>query len=520
MNVNEIQPGMKGFGLSVFKGTKIDTFDVEIIDIMKNYFPKCDLFLAKISGPAVDKIGIAQGMSGSPIYISDKNNNPKLIGALAYDFTMFPKDSGYYVGITPISSMIEPPNSSGSASVKKSSGGFTPIRLPITLPSNCDEIIQDLNAKFPFLNVLKIDALSGEKPDSIIPVPGLTLGIPLVEGDVTYAAIGTCTYVEGDKIWAFGHSFNELGETELPMTSGYIYSTIPSNYISYKLGISTKIIGSITKDNVTGVSGIIGKMPKMIETNLNVNSNKFHYRIANEKRMLPFLFALVASNSIYTGFKFTGDVTASSEIKITSNEEKFEYKNIYVGGVNSIVKELADIFNIVQGNPFKKININEVSVNLSLSDTVKFAKINGLWTDKSTVKTKDTINIVVLLSTYQEGVIKKSISLELPRYVEKGDLWLSVESGRTVSSKVIPRITTLNGLKKWLAESPLNNELVIKLSQKGKKSQLLGDEFQSLPPSVESLFEESPEGRTEILEKRIPTEWVLAGENIVKLEVK
>ena len=41
-----------------------------------------DLILVKVSGDLIDKTeGIAQGMSGSPVYI-----NGKLLGAIAYGF--------------------------------------------------------------------------------------------------------------------------------------------------------------------------------------------------------------------------------------------------------------------------------------------------------------------------------------------------------------------------------------------------------------------------------------------------
>ena len=43
MRVSEIKPGMKGYGLSVFSGTKIEKFDVEVVDVVKNFNPKYDV---------------------------------------------------------------------------------------------------------------------------------------------------------------------------------------------------------------------------------------------------------------------------------------------------------------------------------------------------------------------------------------------------------------------------------------------------------------------------------------------
>ena len=42
MTVDEIKPGMKGYGKTVFQGTRIEQFDVELLGVLKNYAPKQD----------------------------------------------------------------------------------------------------------------------------------------------------------------------------------------------------------------------------------------------------------------------------------------------------------------------------------------------------------------------------------------------------------------------------------------------------------------------------------------------
>src|SRR5215475_12071754 len=77
--VSEIRPGMKGFGRTVFQGTTIENFQVEILGVLKNYGPKQDLVLARLSGGPLKETGVIQGMSGSPVYIDNR-----LVGAVAY----------------------------------------------------------------------------------------------------------------------------------------------------------------------------------------------------------------------------------------------------------------------------------------------------------------------------------------------------------------------------------------------------------------------------------------------------
>ena len=98
--LSDVREGMHGYAKTVVHGTKIDTFDVDVLGIMKNKGSAGgDLVLVKVSGPLIDETGgIAQGMSGSPVYIDGK-----LLGAIAYGF---PQSDGRIGMVTPISDML------------------------------------------------------------------------------------------------------------------------------------------------------------------------------------------------------------------------------------------------------------------------------------------------------------------------------------------------------------------------------------------------------------------------------
>src|SRR5258706_13649801 len=88
---------MKGHGRTVMKGTKVETFQVEILGVLKNTSPGRDLVLARLSGLGLDKTGVIAGMSGSPVSIDNK-----LLGAVVYAWA-FGKEP--IAGITPFSQM-------------------------------------------------------------------------------------------------------------------------------------------------------------------------------------------------------------------------------------------------------------------------------------------------------------------------------------------------------------------------------------------------------------------------------
>src|SRR5688572_2413604 len=98
MPLSEVKKGMKGYGLTVFSGTTVEKFDVEILGVLPNIGPEQNLILAKVDHPVVTRAGVVAGMSGSPIFIDGK-----VIGALAYAW-QFAKEP--VAGITPIEEML------------------------------------------------------------------------------------------------------------------------------------------------------------------------------------------------------------------------------------------------------------------------------------------------------------------------------------------------------------------------------------------------------------------------------
>ncbi len=63
------------------------------------------------------------------------------------------------------------------------------------------------------------------------------------------------TEVIGDRVWGFGHPFNNEGSIALPMGSGRINAIIPNLQTSFKLGSIAQEVGALTTDGSVGVAG-------------------------------------------------------------------------------------------------------------------------------------------------------------------------------------------------------------------------------------------------------------------------
>src|SRR3954464_14789052 len=146
MRVSEIKPGMKGYGLSVFRGTKIERFDAEVISILRNFNPKMNVILVRLKGQNLEHTGGNARMSASPIYLKDDEGRERLAGAFAYGWPMGKDPIG---GGPPIEYMLKLPAnamkddkpvlSNGNASAKQkihwSMEQFLPLKANSDDPS-------------------------------------------------------------------------------------------------------------------------------------------------------------------------------------------------------------------------------------------------------------------------------------------------------------------------------------------------------------------------------------------------
>src|SRR4026207_949050 len=81
MPLSEVKEGMIGTGKTVFRGEKLEEFQVEILGGLRNFFPHHSMILSLLKGGNLEQTVVIAGMSGSPVYV-----NGKRIGAVAYSW--------------------------------------------------------------------------------------------------------------------------------------------------------------------------------------------------------------------------------------------------------------------------------------------------------------------------------------------------------------------------------------------------------------------------------------------------
>ena len=351
---------VKGKCKTVFKGTEVEEFDIEVLSIERNAMPNWDVIWVKGKGGSFDETGIAGGMSGSPCYIDGK-----LFGAVSLGF--FWQKKGDILGVTPIEEMIKVTEWGMTPKVSYS-GGLSPsfgmdayctyendetilsfhrntdlamktnfesfgdarvqviappagnkpnfphrsdvqtahLEIPVSFSGISSRAMELLNPFFSKYNMVPIQgAGSGKKDINVLVEPGIVLGMEYARGDFTAFAYGTLTYKENGQFLAYGHPAMGEGNVNLPVSSGYVHFIVPSYQRSSKVASAAKPIGTIVQDRVPAIAGTLGDYPSYIPVDIQVKAeNMPSGSVASQWRQLHF--EVVRHKSISAGIVMSG----------------------------------------------------------------------------------------------------------------------------------------------------------------------------------------------------------------------
>lgn len=571
---SEVKVGMKGEGRSVFRGNEISRFNAEVIGLMENIAPKRNLILVRLSGEHVDKTGVQQGMSGSPIYVGDR-----VIGAVAYSwpFSMEP-----IAGVTPIEEMLDiqrrgagTPGRSRSAPILPglsptsaltspadlvrhfdhylTTGGLRmeamaslhPIPTPLLFSGFPASLLGRLDADLAAAGLLAVQAGSAGKSGraSDILSPGSAMAVKLVRGDVEISAVGTVTYRDGDRIVGFGHPLLNLGPTAIPLAGAYVHSVLPSLESSFKIASpAADEIGSISQDRTVGVAGSISSPPRLIPVRVEISGNtprpdRFTFDVMEDSFLSPYLIYASLNGILSSAQKDLGEATLrileGSVIKV-EGYDNIQLENLFSGDFASFYTSgtVAYISLLILNNEYRPARITGINLNLSYSDERKVARVERVWCGRERARPGEKVPLTVTLQPYRGKEITRTFELTIPEELTPGKLYLQVGDGQTVSRKEEQAAGEFHPKDLaqliWLINHVrANDKLYVILTRPDNGVLLQGARMPDLPPS-KAMVMVRPQtegnylrvGFRGVAEESIPTDFAIEGYKTLTLEVE
>ena len=583
MPVSEIKPGMEGVGRTVFTGNDLQEFKVHILGVLRNIQgPKRDLILARLEGAGLAESGVAQGMSGSPVYIDGR-----LIGAVSYSIGSFSKEP--IAGITPIAEMkdatvpprrpvstqarlelpvsleqmtsaltaayariapfSERPADVQSIGLPASAGSqigamLRPIATPLAL-SGFEPATVDLIAG-TFKNAGFVPMVTGGSGDqsqaSTAPLrEGDAIGVSLVGGDLEMGATGTITHIDGDRLYAFGHPFYNLGPAEFPLTRAYVYTVLPSLMTSFKISTLGAIVGTMQQDRATAIAGTLGRTPRLIPMKVTLERagagtapRTMTFQLVNDQMFTPLLAYVTMYNTLGAYERQFGAATFSiqSRARVTGHgdlsvDDVFTGESPMLGASTAVAGPLT----MLLANDVEPVTLDGLDIKVTTSEVPRSATIERVWLDEVRPRPGRTIPLKVLTRSYRGEEKISTVPIQIPASAS-GELSIMVTDGRqlnTIEQRELRRSLqpqSVAQLMKVLNETRRNNRIYVRLLTGTPGAVVKGEAMTALPPSVLSVLESdrnggsfSPIRSATVGEWEVPMDSAISGSRLLTIDV-
>ena len=530
MPIRDLRPGMQGIGKTVIQGDTIEEFNVEILGVQGSEATGYSVFV-RLYGDLIEKTGgVAQGMSGSPVYVDGR-----LVGAVAFGKVF---NDPHYCFLTPIGrmlSLLDEPKSLPADWLPKGTalqaGGFTEYGLSY------------LQEKLAPLGLEAVSAVGVGQGSGKALEPGSAVGASILQGDMTLGALGTVTWTD-DKgnVLAFGHPFMQRGKSNIFMTKAWVLGVVPNMQSSYKVGNMGEPIGTFTQDRSSGIGGSQGKLPTTIPLFITVNDTgrgqgvSMRLEVVEDERLAPAIVEAAVVNALSKACDRNGGGTARLRFTITGVDSKkqnlsIQRENMFYSSdaiLKNVNAELSEAMTILMQNKFEAVQLYGINVEAQLSEQVQVAEIQRVQAAAEKVQAGEKLAIDVTMKPYRGQEFTRTVYFTVPKDHPGGKLALQVRGGSSMAwimellrkqqqegvpaAKKQEQRRTLADYVKSVNKADKNNEIIVDIAT-GQQQMNANPNAQIPDAGLAGMLAGSP------FKQKYPFDFIVDGEGEVSVEV-
>ena len=515
MPLAEVRPGMTGYGLTVVAGTEIARFEVQVVAVLDEPGDKNDFILVRVWGPAITQSGgVAQGMSGSPVYLGGR-----LAGALSRAALWSMDREKPLALVTPIEPMLKVLQevvNGYSAGLGEEMAGVVPtpdlwdISVPMTVSGlstravglleqgwswdglEMSQLVPLFRRKLPGLvdlGVPKVQAVpraSGAGTMNF--VPGGPVGVALAMGDITVGALGTVTLVRDGAILAFGHPFLLTGPCRYFLTDAAIFATVAAYDISYKFGSLGEIRGGVFADRMPGVAGLTGRIPRGIATRITVRdlgtlaSRTLAVQLVDEARLSPlllFVSGVQAADEVLDRIG-PGTMTVRYTLRGLGLPRPLTRQNVFLSTEDIALYtawEAALVADLLMYNRFQDPRLTSIDLEVAVRSDFRAAEIVNLATEKVEYAPGEVIRFALWIRNWRGQEERWDGQLRIPEGLESPYVQLRAYAGprRREKAEPPPVFERIEDLMSFVEGIPSYDTVTVELFARDPISDLVGE---------------------------------------------
>ena len=509
--VSELKAGMTGHLLTVMKGTKPTKIPVKIMGVIPQKPDKqyANLVLIKLLGGHK----LAEGMSGSPVYIQGK-----LAGAVRSGWKYTEHTLGSMMPIEYMCRIPEDIHAPQLASINS----ITVSGLSVNTTA-----MSELSRKLGVTFTQGINAGSGTMNEEAGTLnPGDSLAVLLVWGDIELAAFGTVTATDNHgRFLAFGHDFVKRGNSAYPSAGAYVYDVLDSTSFPFKIYSTLGINGTVTQDREAGISGRLGYYAPSVSGEFEFSDldsetkGKYKFRTIMDEFATDEIIEGVCKGLAEELWGRKGQGTMSVNLRIDGKNlpNGWTRKDIFYSEDNIIdeaFKQLKLIVSAYLTQPFNETMPVGFKVSVEATQNPRVLLVEDVEAPED-AKPGEEIEVSVKLRGWRTEPVTRKFKLTIPEDAS-GVVELIVRGGGTQSfgqAGVEGGWKSIASLERMLSEfkaADANNQLILELNadrtgdlvrkiknarKKGAKSKGKEDREPDLLPEEEEYLSETKERR-------------------------
>ncbi len=444
-----------------------------------------------------------QGMSGSPVYIDGK-----LVGAVALAFN-FSKEP--IAGIRPIEEMLAVGESAQPAArkVASKSDTFASQLVDIATPVSFSGFTAGTLDQFaPQLKKLGLEPRQGVSSGGKLPSqlgapaslrPGDMIAVELLSGDMSIGAEGTVTAVDGKNIYAFGHQFMSVGNTELPFARAEVLTLLPNLSSSFKIASPLEWMGAITEDRSTSIYGELGRKADTIPVTIAVRDERraplaYRMQMIQDRVLSPYILQTAVYSAMDATERTLGLASYSLRggVEFVSGAPPLKLDNSYAGDFNvplqassGVASPLASIL----GAGFDALKIKSINLEIEASERKRFLQVDQITASPKQVHPGGLVELAVMFTGENGLEVQKSVHYRVPIGAPAGALNFTVSDGSLTNALDYQQLSSAPPKSPTQLVSILNNlrpntNAYVRVWRTDPAFQVQGQDLPNPPPSV------------------------------------
>jgi hypothetical protein len=281
------------------------------------------------------------------------------------------------------------------------------------------------------------------------------ISVELVRGDLSAGADGTVTYVDGDRIYAFGHRFLGLGETALPFARSEVVTLLASLNSSFKISAPREPLGAILTDHSTAIDGRIGESAPMIPVKVRVRGDggerNYRFEMVRDRLLTPLISQMAVFSTIDATERSGGQSTIQASCDIQLNgAPPVRFENLWsaeTSAAQAVAAAVAAPVAAITTSGFDAVSIRSIEIDIKVSNDRRELRLDSVWTSRRIVQPGESFEIFARFVGENGFELEQSAAYAVPSGAPVGMLNITVADGP---------LTNLTEYRQFLGIPPRN----------------------------------------------------------------